>query len=47
MDSEMSHKNYNVCVTPVKYIFHGWTLKCHCHTLEIYFCAGMALKYIL
>jgi hypothetical protein len=47
MDPEMSHKNYNVCVTPAKYIFGEWTLRCHCHTLEIYFCTGMALEYIL
>ena len=38
MDPEMSHKNYNVCVTPAKYIFGGWTLRCHCHNLEIYIC---------
>jgi hypothetical protein len=56
MDPEMSHKNYNVCVTHTKYIlqekwskdiFDEWTLRCHCHTLEIYFCTGMALEYIL
>ena len=45
MDPEMSHRNCNVCVTPAKYIFGGWTLRCCCH--KIYFCSGMALEYIL